>query len=402
VTAAPPTQARCAPPRSRTQVPELLRAHVAAVGAERLGVGPDPYLARPTTHPMALALYLEGLVELHAQGDQGVPSTVGDRLLSSAASDSRAWGLGFGWHGRDAGEPYAITTAVCGRALLALYRATGSERHRLAATAAADWLCDAVEWPELPGTGRRGPAYSPNLPYAVPNVTSMAAGFLWQAATMLDPRYADNAREATLAVVAAQAHGAWAYGEAGSRQEGRLPAAIVVDLIHSSYTLLGLADCVAQAPALGGDHAASAGAARIALADGLGFVARHLSTTSGWCREKVAIADERTKHGAELANRPRLRRREIATGVWVVAFPAESRLWGYGAWLSAMARATAIGAADAETLLPTLSYVWAKLATSPSARFPLTSDDRRAFPRHEAHLFAGLAAAGPVLAEAAA
>lgn len=387
-------------------MPELLHAHIAAVGAERLGVGPDPYLARPTTHPMALALYVEGLVELRAQGDHSIPSTIaattGDRLASLRAGDSGAWGLGFGWRGTDANEPYAITTALSGRALLALYRATGSERHRRAATAAADWLCDAIQWPELPGTGHCGPAYSPSLPHALPNVTSMAAGFLWQAATTLNPRYADSAQEATLAVIAAQSHGAWAYGETGNRAEGALPAAIVVDLIHSSYTLLGLADCVVQAPTLGDNYAASAAAARVSLADGLGFVANHLATPSGWCREKVAIADERTKHGAALANRPRLRRREIATGIWVVAFPAESRLWGYGAWLAAVARAAAVGAADAETLLPTLSYVWATLATSPSGRFPLTSDDRRAFPRHEAHLFGGLAAADPVLAEAAA
>jgi hypothetical protein len=381
-----------------------LESHLRAVGVETLGFGPDPYSAAPTTHPMALALYARGIAELRLQGIGGAPSELvqelGGRLAATASSDPRAWGLRFGWRDGAADEPYAITTAICGRAFLSLYRATGSERDRRAAAGAAEWLCDALAWPELPGTGHAAPAFSPGLAYAIPNVASMVAGFLWEAAVLLDPRYADRALEATLAVLAVQDGGSWRYGDTGRRDGPDLPAAMVVDLVHSSYTLTGLAECVAHGPALGGKHAACAADSRRALAEGLRFVESQLATSTGWCREKVALADDATAHGAKLVNRPGLRRRRLSGNCWVVAFPAESRLWGYGAWLAAVAQAIEVGVADAEALVAPLGYVWAVLAREPSGRFPLTAGDRRAFPRHEAHLFQGLTAARGPLGEA--
>jgi hypothetical protein len=381
----------------------LLDAHLTSVGERGIGVGPDPYNAATVTHPMALALYARGLAEM-PDSDAMAPrlelaTALGEQLVGAAAGGAWAWGLGFGWDSRDAGEPYAITTALCGHALLSLYAATGSERHRRAAGGAADWLCEGLAWPPMPGTDHAGPAYSPALPYAIPNVTSMVAGFLWRATTLLDASYGDRAETATRAVVDAQAHGCWTYGELGDRDEGSVPRTTIVDMLHSSYTLAGLAECVARAPALAPRRASCAAAAQRALSSGLAFVATRLVTPRGWCREKVVVADTRTEAGAALANRPGLRRHEIADGIWIVAFPAESRLWGYGGWLSTVARAVDGGLADAELLLPALSYVLAKLTVDPSARFPYTSRDRHAWPRQEAHLFEGLGAARRAVAE---
>jgi hypothetical protein len=378
----------------------LLDAHIASVGAESLGRGPDPYESRPIAHPMALALYAEGLATLSDQGveREWLMVDLADRLLELASGETMAWGLGFDWRGGDGSAPYAITTAACGRALLSVYRTTGGERYGEAADRAADWLRETLPWTELPGTGHRGPAYSLALPHALPNVASVVAGFLAEAAALLDARHADLAAEALQAVMAAQRRGYWTYGDTGTKQgDGALPGDVVVDLIHTSYALAGLAGCIVHLPK--GASAAAAAAGPAALRDGIEFAKRHLATADGWCREKVVIADVATPLGEELANRPRLRRREIDDGVWAVAFPAESRLWGYGAWIEALARAEAAGQADAADLLPVLEYVWSVVATDPSARFPLTSADRGAYPRHEAHLFLGLALARPMLGE---
>src|SRR3954454_24747312 len=108
---------------------DLLDRHLAAVGPERCGFGPDEYADRELDHPAAYALYLRGLVSLHSatgrSSDLAACRTPRTRLLGLRRG--RAGGLAFAWRGRPAAEPYAITTALAGRALASLLRADGDD-----------------------------------------------------------------------------------------------------------------------------------------------------------------------------------------------------------------------------------------------------------------------------------
>jgi hypothetical protein len=104
------------------------------------------------------------------------------------------------------------------------------------------------------------------------------------------------------------------------------------------------------------------------------------------------IADEREPRTARLLERSTLTRQYLPGGRWVVEFDAEARLWSYGAVVGALARAAEAGCCgldDADGFATRLQHM---RMGSPDGRMAYRADDARAFPRHESHVFEGLAA----------
>ena len=367
---------------------DLLDHHLEAASWRGLGYGPDPYSEDPVTHPMAVAMYLRGLAALARVTDRQDHHDASRRelvrLLDLRGPDG-GWGLGFTHWGRGGDTSYAITTAIAGRALAEHVVTTDDPRAAAEVAAAADWLIDYLPWAfQRPGAC---PWYAPTLNQQLPNVAAMVGGFLHQAATLTgEARYRPPARAALRFVLSRQRpDGEWTYGGRTSRRSGAVRAADTVDLLHMGYVLEGLGATIEW-----GD-ACDAAALRRARARGQQFVERWLVGPGGRCWEKVVPVDPSDPLSATLLDNPRLEQHWSAdTDRCVVRFPAESRLWGYGAILGAAARGDAAAAVGGGLNESVLARLLAVHMIDLSGRFRYLADDRAAYPRHESHLFEAL------------
>jgi len=375
------------------QLRELLDYHLDARGWRDYGYGLDPYCEdEPHDHPMANALYLRGLVNMHrATGDARYADGVRElahRLAEPAAREEPpAWGLPFVWRGQPAGSPYVVTTAICGLALIDSLSVDGSEEVRRAILRAGSWIADDVPWHEH--RDGAGPVYAPRLPDLATNVVSLAGAFLYRASLL-----GRNAKLLSRAVAALRftidsqhERGFWQFREPGVPGFSESLSDATVDILHSAYVLDGLT----LALEAGAEREKELFGLRSAIALGMRFYRSELFRPDGGAVEKLVVAS--WDRGDE---RRILRRREswhgyLGSRKWLVPFEVESRLWGYGAALAAAARAEGTGVApfaDAAAIARTVHSTF----TSPSGRFSYARTDPRAFPRHEAHVFDGLAA----------
>lgn len=368
-------------------IAELIDRHLDAVTVDGLGWGRDFYSARPQWHPMAGALYATGLSGLY--GHTGDPRHL-EAASATLAALSRArlqrggWGLGFGYRGLASDTPYSITTVLAGRAFAEHHLITGSRSSLAEALRTARWLIHAMPW-SFTGAGA-GPWFSPGISDVLPNVASMVGGFLHQARALSgDPALARPARLATAFVVRAQHEdGYWTYGFASGLPAGGVRPDAVVDAVHTAYIIDGLNLALrweGDSPSI-----------RAAIRKGVEFLRRSLLSPRGLLLEKVVSVDETDPFSATLLDNPRLTQTKGGRGETLVAFPGESRLWGYGAMLGALGRAHARGLCSRDPADWMLRRLLGAQLADASGRFRYLASDRRAFPRHEAHAVEGLSA----------
>lgn len=380
-----------APAGALPQTAHVLAAldyHLSHRGGPALGVGTDPFWAPPLAHPTALALYAHGLIDLHrATGDCRYADAAIDAIERLVATgrrhgDGLAWGLEFPWRGTDATEPFAVTTAIAVRALAAAEVQLGHRAIRPALAQGARWLHETLPWT---AGAEPAPTYSPSMPYPVVNVASMVASALYRAATALGrPRLGDAADLAAGFVLGRQDSltGLWRYGAVGEELHGNVRRADVIDAIHTGYALEGMLDAYElRDPRHYGPAVRRAGAS----------VARELVGPGGRLREKVVVARHDDPEARILLANPRIGARSIDEDCFLVVFAEESRAAGYGALLGPLARGVGDGLISEQLLERLVGRVLAIHAADASGRFLYRANDRAAFPRQEAHVFAGLA-----------
>lgn len=333
---------------------------------------------------MALASYLRALAvasrlpEPEAGLDSDWIPVLIERLSATAVAPG-AWGLGVSWYEQDASEPYAITTARCVLSLIAAGRA-GHERALPLAREGADWLAERLPWTELP-SGERAPAYSPTLPFALPNIAAQVAAALAEAsAATAERRHEKQLSEARSAVLSWQLpNGWWPYapGEAplvrGRRGDLRL------DLVHSAYVLEGLI------LAAGGSRLADDVETRLSAAVDAGFgVFADLECANGAWSEGIRARRAPPKAGGD---RDPPRAIHVPPRGWWVQAKSETRPWGYGAALVALSLRGLQG--------PRLRTATAMLTqveqAMPEQGVPLTWGASAGEVRHAAHVAEGLA-----------
>ena len=368
-------------------ISELIDQHLDTVTVDALGWGTDAYSARPQWHPMACALYASGLSALYRHSRHTGHLEAADAALAALRRtrlQRGGWGLGFEYRGLGRDTPYSITTALAGRAFAEHHLITGSRSSLGEALRTARCLVHAMPW-SFAGAGA-GPWFAPGIPDVLPNVASMVGGFLHQARALTgDSALARPARLATAFVLRAQHEdGYWTYGYASGVPAGGVRPNDVVDAVHTAYIIDGLNLALRwerDTPSV-----------RTAIRKGVEFVRRSLLSPRGLLLEKIVPVDEADPYSAKLLGNPRLTRTAGLRGGTLVAFPGESRLWGYGATLGALCRAHARGLCSLDPADRILQRLLAGQLADPSGRFRYLANDRRTFPRHEAHVVEGLSA----------
>lgn len=376
-------------PAPVTHVLDALDYHLRHCGGSALGVGPDPFSAPPIAHPTALALYAHGLADLHRATGAGhyadAASDAIERLIATGRrhGDGLAWGLEFSWLDADATEPFAVTTAIAVRALAACEVQLGHPAVRPALAAGARWLHETLPWTAGADTA---PTYSPSMPYPVVNVVSMVASALYRAGTALGrPQLGDAADLAAGFVLGRQdpLTGLWRYGAVGEELHGNVRRADVIDAIHTGYALEGVLDAFELRDTRGyGPAVRRAGVA----------IARELVGPGGRLREKVVVACHDDPEASILLANPSVSAKAIDEESFLVVFAEESRAAGYGALIGPLARGVADGLVGEQLLERLVGRMLAIHTADASGRFLYRANDRAAYPRQEAHVFAGLAA----------
>lgn len=369
-----------------------LRFHVDRRMPSAIGFGRDRYAYAPVHHPMAYAMYARGFVNLHRlTGESGYLTSAASALTRlehlRSPRTGPCWGLGFRWRERPAEHPFTITTAICGSAFLEVALATGDTAALATAHATANWLAHEIPWAIR--TGGASPWFSPDLPYSLPNVASTTAGLLAGVAVATGDATLFPAARAAAGFVLASRHpgGFWRYGYGGTESRGSLRPKNIVDAIHTSYVLDGLTALLKAAPAW-----LERPAVCTSVRCGTHFFLDAFIARDGRCREKVVVVDRDDPLASELLARPALRAIAVDRDVTLAAFPAESRLWGYGAALGMFARAGAHGLVDPGGMWPTIHRLYTVHMTPTSGRFRYLPNELGPYPRHEAHLFEGLSA----------
>jgi hypothetical protein len=375
-------------PHSR-HVLDALDYHLRHCGGPALGVGTDPFWAPPLAHPTALALYAHGLADLHratgADRYAGAAIDAIERLIATGRrhGDGLAWGLEFPWQGTDETEPFAVTTALAVRALAACDVQLDDRAIRPALAAGARWLHETLPWT----TGADpAPTYSPSMPYPVVNVASMVASALYRASTALGrPQLGDAADVAAGFVMSRQdpLTGLWRYGAVGEELHGNVRRADVIDAIHTGYALEGMLDAYELR-----DPRRYGAAVRRADAS----IARELVGPDGRLREKVVVARHDDPEASTLLANPRIGVRSIDEDSFLVVFAEESRAAGYGALIGPLARGVGDGLVSEQLLERLVCRMLTIHTAEASGHFLYRANDRAAYPRQEAHIFAGLAA----------
>lgn len=370
-------------------VRSALLLHLRGRPAEDLGWGRDAYVDGEARHPMAMACYIRGLIRLAAATGDGAHLDAALRVAEvlvemTRAGPDTAWGLGFSWDERPAEAPYTVTTALCVSALAELHEATGAPWLLTAVVDAAAWLTWRVPWT----VERRGacPWYGMSTPYRLPNVAGLTVVALELAGRLSgDPRFLSAAAAAADFVAAVQhPSGCWRYGWAGVGQRGRLRPPDVVDAIHTGYVLQA-AVAAAASPVLG---RRSLGAA---VVTGTRFVERQLMAPGGRLVEKVVIVDTTDELTLRLLRDETLVTIELENDQALVRFPVESRPFGYGSVLAALARAQLAGIASSTITAALAARLLTVHGRRADGRFAMSEADDRVFPRQEAHAFEGLA-----------
>lgn len=358
----------------------LLEAHLDHLDRDRIGFGLDAYHEEAVDHPMAYALYARGLIALAClTGSQGHLDDAGKALATLerlAVEGGRAWGLGFQWHDLDAEQAYVVTTSIAGLAFLDHWEHTGDETSLKIALRAADWVVADLPW--RVGKAGAAPWYSRNRRDVLPNVAALAAAFLSRCgASARNDAWSEAARRAREFVVGRQHPlGFWAYGTKPARH-GLVSRAEVVDAIHMGYTIDGIAET-------GG------AGTRAAVTRAATFVGQTMVTEQGRCRERLLLAPRQEVDVMSI---------DAGGGRLLYVDPVESRLWGYGALIGGLARAATAGVSTLDLVQRLLQRLLAQQLASPTLRFAYLPDDRRLFPRHEAHAFEGVSAAALVMAQ---
>ena len=370
----------------------VLEYHLEHVDLPYCGRGLDPWHEdAELDHPMAYALYLRGLAHLHrATGNDAhlqAASVVLDRLLEIASPGTEvAWGLPFEWRNLPANHPYTITTAICALAIADLHRVAPQTRTLDLLDGVCEWLIDGVEW-QVRRRGA-GPGFAPGWTYLATNVVSMTAAALdagFQATGRA--QFRDSAAEAVAYVIDQQGEqGWWTYADSDSPRAEEEQGTQTIDNVHTAYTLDGLVGCLG----LTTTRDTRDWTARVKA--GAQFYFERLYEPSGRGREKLTLLLSGSNEADAAESNPRLDTSELDKRRVVAAYPQETRLWGYGAALGMLARGSARGLVRPEAGRRVLRWVLLNHAAHSNGRFSFLSDDPRAFPRHEAHLFEGLAA----------
>jgi hypothetical protein len=380
----------------REAVIRQLMYHLRHREGSACGRGLDEYARNEVLeHPMAYAMYCRGMLALaSATGDSGVRGSAiaaGSRLLDlSTGMEARSWGLPFEWRDRPANHPYAITTALAALALTALAREEGDWVWVAAAAQASRWLTEELPWSQVDSGS--APWYAPGEQVLAYNVASTVAAALAEAFELQqEPRLLDRMWSAMRYVLAGQhPSGGWRYAtEAEAETEGHSESGSVVDLVHSAYTLDGLIAGLATSQRSGVPIPEGVPEA---IAVGVEFIDRYLLAPDGLAHEKVVIVESPDDEAVRLLFMENVDRAPMAGGGWIVTFPAESRAWGYGAAAGALSRALRMGFPGARDPLDAImNRVTSAFLQDSLGRFPFRPDELAHFPRHESHLFDGMA-----------
>lgn len=369
---------------------EICVHHLEAVGLERCGFGRDPYDPEPRHHPMAYALYLRGLVALYrATGDPALlqaAEALAQRLGNLGEGSPPGWGLPFEWQGRPAGHQYSITTALCGHAMLDLFEARHSSLALELLQRACTWLVDGVEWTR--GERTASPWFAPGMPDVVVNVASQAGGLLFAAAQVVPAPRTEELGVGALRFVADEQHGLgyWTYRPAGEATTSPVNDASI-DAVHTSYVLDGLVAAARH----GGRRRIPALRDTVTL--GLRFALDNLFDRAGVQVRKLVAASLDTAEERRLIGMAEGATHFAAPRRWLAPYPGAAPLWGYGGMLGAAGRALSAGiSSELDRALPLLERLHTTVLTRSGGRFPSSDDENGVYPRHEAHVFDGLAA----------
>jgi hypothetical protein len=335
---------------------------------------------------MAAAMYIAGLCTLHSETRDQRYLDLADTLLGElerARLPGGGWGLGFQYRDLPKAEPFSITVALVARAFARHHLATGRVESLERLVSSVRWLVHKMPW-AVTGGGA-GPWFSPGIRDVLPNVTSMVGGVLHQAhrLTGLDDLLRP-ARLATAFVLYAQrSAGHWPYGYASGGAARGARSEHVVDAIHTAYVIDGLLLALESG-------ASNADAIASSVRRGCAFLVEWLLEPRGLLLEKVVPSDLSDPRTAALAANRRLRLRTSPSGETFVVYPAESRLWGYGAAIGALSRAHRAGLCGLDPAHRMLRRLVEVHFADSSGRFRYLANDPRAFPRHEAHAFEGV------------
>jgi hypothetical protein len=189
--------------------------------------------------------------------------------------------------------------------------------------------------------------------------------------------------------------GFWVYGEVA---EDTPRADKIIDNLHTAYTLEGLIDYYSNLSML---RRWLHRRLREQIRNGLQFYTTYLFT-KGKALEKIEVMRE--KEIEELHSRRatfcQWRAELLDEDRFLVFYPIESRLWGYGAALTVLGKAYRIGMGSLSILTEVFHYIKEHLVTG-EGRFKYKSDNERCYIRHEAHIFNGLCTMVDVLKEGA-
>ena len=340
---------------------------------------------------MAYALYARGLATLaRATGDErylDAADAVLERLLTLRARESEAaWGLGFAYRGLPATHPFTITTAMSAWAFIERNRTSPDDRWLSWLDRTCRWLVGGVPWRD------GAPTYGPSQSMVAVNVVGTVAGALYAAHDLLGDRtLRDRAADALLHVRDTQSEvGYWTYVTPDEPLPETAETAPwrVIDSLHTAYVLEG---AIAADQAGAGRDPRFLGL-RSLISRGLGW---HLDklVDRGLVYEKAVLADPDDPGTRLLLRRRAYRKTYLSRGRWVVPYPREGRLWNYGATVGVGAKAYRAGVGTLGPVDAIVGQLLSAQLASASGRFSYLPTDRAAFPRHEGHLFEGLAAA---------
>jgi hypothetical protein len=360
------------------------------VDIHRCGFGFDPYYEdSPLDHPMAYGLYATAFTKLYRATRKNEYLDYAISCLNkleelSSKTGSMCWGMPYPWQGYPAFHPYTITTAIIGESVLEIYRITKKKLHRDILHSLCSWLIDELDWTSL-DKKIACPQYAPGWPTLANNVASKTGALLFRAGNLLlNYRFRLWGEKALRYVRMQQTpEGYWVYGTAGvdSSQADR-----IVDSTHFAYTIEGLIDSARPLPEFITKYLKPSES----VDEGLRFYTGHL-LKNGRILEKCEVMGKEEieeMHARSVKSRD-WRIEPLDENRFLVFFPGEVRLWGYGAALEVLAKAYIKNWDTFMVWTEVFQYVRAHLVKK-DGHFRYKSNDGKIYVRHEAHIINGL------------
>jgi len=372
---------------------QMMEKYLSAIDISRAGYGIDPYdESGPKDHPMAYGLMASGFARLYqatCNDDYLIYAKLCLRKLRelSLHPAKLCWGLPFSFKGFAPFHPYTITTAIAAEGFLDVYHLSREPAYMHDLRKICSWLVEDLKWKHI-DQSKACPWFAPQWPLLANNVASKVGSVLFRSGSILrEPRFKMYGTKAMRYVLSRQdLQGFWVYGE----QEGKGNTLAVIDNIHTAYTLEGIIDYYYAFPLF---IRWCKFDLRKQIQKGLAFYTTYLWDKDRMkAKEKVVVmtGNELKQLYSKSSKSRQWRVESLREQHYFVFYPEESRLWGYGAALTVLAKAWQMNMIPLDVLKGIVEFVKDRLLTE-KGRFKYKSDNETHYVRHEAHIFLGLA-----------